>query len=680
MTENSCCPTAGGRRAVVEEPLTALSINTIRTLSMDAVQAANSGHPGTPMALAPLAYALWARIARYDGTRPDWADRDRIVLSAGHASMLLYSVLHLTGDVLTLDDIKQFRQWGSPTAGHPEYGVVPGVETTTGPLGQGVGNAIGMALTERILAARFNRPDHEIVDHRTWVIAGDGDLMEGVSQEAASLAGHLGLGKLCVFYDDNRITIDGTTDITFSEDVGARFEAYGWQVLRVGDHEGVAGYVTAAEEACRETERPTLVVCRTHIGYGSPHKQDTPAAHGAPLGEEEIRLTKRCLDWPEDESFLVPPEVFEHMQEAGRRGQAASADWDARLAAYREAHPEEAAELERRLRGDLPSDWTSALPTFEAGGTMATRKASGTVLNAIAGAVPELVGGSADLAGSNKTVLEGEGFIGAETFAARNIHYGIREHAMGAIMNGMALHGGVLPYGGTFFVFSDYMRPSIRLAALMDLRVVYVFTHDSVGVGEDGPTHQPIEHLAALRSIPGLTVIRPADGAETAQAWRAALEADGPTALVLTRQGLPELDHANADAARLARGAYVVRGADGPVDVLLLASGSEVQHALGAADLLEADGISSRVVSFPSWELFDRLDASERAAVLGEARARVGVEAGCSQGWHRWVGEGGGLVTIDRFGASAPGSRLMQEFGMTAENVARVAREALGSA
>lgn len=688
MTANpSSSTSAGTTPPPVEEALVERAVNTIRTLAMDAVQKAKSGHPGTPMALAPLAYALWTRIVRYDGTRPDWADRDRVVLSCGHASMLLYALLHLTGDDLELAEIEDFRQWGSRTAGHPEYGLVPGVETTTGPLGQGVANGVGFALAERLLAARFNRPGHDVVDHRTWVIASDGDLMEGVCQEAASLAGHLGLSRLCVFYDDNRITIDGTTDVTFTEDVAARFEAYGWSVQHVGDDEGVDGYVAAAERARAETERPTLVLCRTHIGYGSPNKQDLPAAHGAPLGEEEVRLTKRNLGWPEDATFLVPDDVYAHMQAAGRTGRTASASWDARIARYREAHPEAAAELERVLRGDLPAGWAEALPSFETEGgaatpaRMATRKASGIVLNAICGAVPELVGGSADLAGSNNTTLKDAGFVGAGVFDARNVHYGIREHAMGAIMNGMALHGGVRPYGGTFFVFSDYMRPAIRLAALMGLRVIYVFTHDSIGVGEDGPTHQPVEHLAALRAIPGLTVIRPADGAETAEAWRQALEAGGPTALVLSRQGLPEMEGGTARGRGLANGAYrVLSAGNGQVDVLLLASGSEVQHAVGAAGLLAADGVTSRVVSFPSWELFDRLDPEAQAAIFGEAVVRVGVETGSSLGWHRWVEPTGGLVTLDRFGASAPGERLMEEFGFTAENVARVARETLANA
>ena len=681
MPADPAAASSSATSAPVEDGLVERSINTIRTLAMDAVQRAKSGHPGTPMALAPLAYALWTRIARYDGSRPDWADRDRIVLSCGHASMLLYAVLHLTGDDLQLSEIEAFRQWGSRTAGHPEHGVIPGVETTTGPLGQGVANGVGLALAERLLAARYNRPGHEIVDHRTWVIASDGDLMEGVSQEAASLAGHLGLSRLCVFWDDNRITIDGTTGISFTEDVGARFAAYGWNVLHVGDDGGVDGYVAAAQKARAETARPTLVVCRTHIGYGSPNKQDLPAAHGAPLGEDEVRLTKRNLGWPEDASFLVPEDVYAHMQAAGRAGRSASAAWDAKRALYREAHPGDSAELDRVLGGDLAPGWADALPALPVGGApMATRKASGIVLNAIRDAVPELVGGSADLAGSNNTTLAEAGAVGPGVFDGRNIHYGVREHAMGAIMNGMALHGGVIPFGGTFFVFSDYMRPSIRLAALMGLRVVYVFTHDSIGVGEDGPTHQPVEHLAALRAIPGLHVVRPADGAETAQAWRLALETHGPTALVLTRQGLPEMPGGAAAAKGLAAGAYVVAGDEGEVDVLFLASGSEVQHALGAREILATEGLTSRVVSFPCWECFARLSPEVQAATFGAARVRVAVEAGSSLGWHRWVGPNGGLVTLDRFGASAPAGRLMEEFGFTAANVARVARETLARA
>jgi transketolase len=679
MPEALADPNVATPQALSErERLATLTVNTVRTLAMDAVEKAQSGHPGTPMGLAALAYALWTQSMRYSAAHPAWPDRDRFVLSAGHASMLLYSMLHLTGYEVSLEDLQRFRQWGSPTAGHPEHGHLPGVETTTGPLGQGFGNAVGMALAERMLAARFNRPGHAVVDHRTWVIASDGDLMEGVASEAASLAGHLGLCRLCVFYDDNRITIDGSTDLAFSEDVAARFRGYGWNVLHVPLGAAPSAYAAAADAARAVEDRPTLVVCRTHIGHGSPHKQDSEAAHGAPLGAEEVRLTKRALGWPEDAQFLVPPDVREHMRGAGRRGSAAVADWERRLSAYRSAHPAEAAALEASLRGELPAGWQAALPSFKAGEKQATRVASGKVINALAPVVPALVGGSADLAGSNNTTIQGAESVAKGRFGGRNLHFGVREHGMGAILNGLALHGGWRPYGATFLVFSDYMRPSIRLAALMGLPVVYVFTHDSIGLGEDGPTHQPVEHLSSLRAIPGLTVVRPADGAETAEAWRLALENAGPTALVLTRQSVPNLDRAAlAPASGLARGAYVLRPCEGRPDVVLLASGSEVECALGAATRLEAQGVRTRVVSFPCWERFARLDAAEREAVLGVGALRVVVEAGASHGWHRWAGADGAFVTVEQFGASAPGARVMREFGFTAENVAEVARRAL---
>jgi len=660
------------------EDLATLSVNTLKTLAMDAVQAANSGHPGTPMGLAPLAYALWTRVLKYDSAAPDWADRDRFVLSCGHASMLLYGVLHLTGYSLSLDEIRRFRQLGSRTAGHPEYREIPGVETTTGPLGQGIGNAVGMALAEEMLAARYNRASLTIVDHRTWVIASDGDLMEGVSYEAASLAGHLGLHKLCVFWDDNRITIDGGTDLSFTEDVAGRFAALGWQVLEAPVSDGIEGYVKAADEARADTQRPTLVVCRTHIGEGSPNKQDTSAAHGAPLGEEEIRLTKQALGWPEDATFEVPAEVAEHMRAAGRRGGAERAAWEAVAADYAKADPDAAASFEAALAGRLPDGWEEALPVFEAGTSLATRKASGKVLAALGPVIPQLVGGSADLAGSNNTSIPGAADVLPGSFAGRTIHFGVREHAMGSICNGLALHGGLRPYCGTFLVFSDYMRPAIRLAALMRLQVIYVFTHDSIGVGEDGPTHQPVEQVAALRAIPGLTVMRPGDAAETAEAWRFALIHDGPTALCLTRQGLPTLDRAVvAPASGVRSGAYVLReGAVAP-DVVLMASGSEVALAMGASDLLQKEGVTARVISMPSWELFEAATDAEREALFGGCEVRVGVEAGVSLGWHRWIGPRGALVTMDGFGASGPGGELMEHFGFTAENVADVARKAL---
>jgi len=660
------------------------TVNTVKTLAMDAVQAARSGHPGTPMGLATLAYALWARVMTYDSSAPSWPDRDRFVLSCGHASMLQYAMLHLTGYDLSLDAIRNFRQMGSPAAGHPEVHAVPGVETTTGPLGQGIGNAVGFALAERMLAARYNAEGQPLVDHRTWVIASDGDLMEGVASEAASLAGHLGLGKLCVFWDDNRITIDGTTDISFTEDVAARFASYDWQVLRVDVAEGVDAYVAAADAARLDTKRPTLVCCRTHIGEGSPHKHDTSAAHGAPLGEEEVRLTKRALGWPEDATFLVPEDVREHMRQVGRRGSAAHAAWSAAKDERRVAEPELVATFEADLAGVLVADWETALPIYPpttAGeGGIATRKASGQVLAAIGGALPTLIGGSADLAGSNNTTMPGAAEIAPGDFAGRTIHFGVREHAMGAVCNGLALHGGFRPYCGTFLVFSDYMRPSIRLAALMKLPVVYVFTHDSIGVGEDGPTHQPVEHVAALRAIPGLQVFRPADAAETVEAWRLALAGEGPSALCLTRQALPVLDRTPESAAALtADGAYVlIEGALRP-DVCLLATGSEVHLAVAAAQHLRAEGVAARVISMPCWERFEARSAAERERLFGACTVRIGVEAGIALGWHRWVGPEGGLVTMDRFGASAPAPELMERFGFTAKHVAEVARRHLAA-
>ncbi len=685
MTEAISKPTtAGGDVTEDGADLARRTVNTVKMLAMDAVEAANSGHTGTPMGLAPLAYALWTRVMKYDSAAPTWADRDRFVLSCGHASMLQYAMLHLTGYDLALDDIRNFRQLGSPAAGHPEYGEVPGVETTTGPLGQGVGNGVGMALAERLLAARHNSfQDSDactLVDHRTWVMASDGDLMEGVASEAASLAGHLGLNKLCVFWDDNRITIDGTTDISFSEDVAQRFASYGWNVLHVDVSEGIDAYVTAAETARAERSKPTLVCCRTHIGDGSPNKQDTSAAHGA-IDGAEVRLTKKALGWPEDATFEIPADVREHMAAAGRRGGDARAAWEASIEALRASQPDAVLAFENSMCGILPEGWEAGLPAFEAGTSMATRKASGKVLAGLGDLVPQLIGGSADLAGSNNTTLPGSANVTRDDYSGRTIHFGVREHGMGAICNGMALHGGLRPYCGTFLVFSDYMRPSIRLAALMQIPVIYVFTHDSIGVGEDGPTHQPVEHLAALRSIPGLQVFRPADAAETAEAWRAALLSNGPTALCLTRQGVPVFDRGTfGDASGTTDGAYVLREGGVHPDVCLLATGSEVAAAMGAADLLQNEGVAARVVSMPCWERFEARDAAEREAVFGGCDVRVGIEAGCSLGWHRWVGPNGALVTMDRFGASAPAGDLMVKFGFTADNVAAVARGCLAAA
>lgn len=648
---------------------------------MDAVQQADSGHPGTPMALAPLGYLLFTRHLRHNPRDPHWADRDRFILSAGHASMLLYSLLYLTGYDLTLDDLKAFRQWGSKTPGHPEYGHTPGVETTTGPLGQGFGNAVGMALAEAHLAAEFNRAPHSPVGHHTWFIASDGDLMEGVSHEAASLAGHLGLGKLIGFYDDNRITIDGSTDISFSDDSDARFESYGWHVQRVKDANDLDGIDDAISEARRELARPSLIIVRSHIAFGSPNKVDTADAHGAPLGTEEVKLTKQALGWPTLEPFHVPDEALLHCRESVALGAALQSEWETRFGAYAAANPGDARELCRRLARELPDGWESALPVFSAkDGAIASRAASGKVINAIAATLPELVGGSADLAGSNNTTIKNAPAIDATNHAGRNIHFGIREHAMGSVMNGMALHGGLIPFGGTFLIFSDYMRPSIRLAALMQQHVIYVFTHDSIGLGEDGPTHQPIEQLTSLRAIPGLTVIRPADASETVEAWRIALGIRGPVALALTRQKLPFIDRTRfAPAAGLARGAYVL--ADAPASsapaAALIATGSEVALALQAQDRLAALGIHTRVVSMPSMEIFAAQPEEYQLSVLPAGIERVAVEAAHPMSWYRWVGSDGAVIGIGRFGASAPHTRLYTEFGLDVEHVVRRVRELL---
>ncbi|PYO96695.1 MAG: transketolase [Gemmatimonadetes bacterium] len=650
---------------------------------MDAVQRADAGHPGTPMALAPLAYVLWQRHLRYNPANPDWFGRDRFVLSAGHACMLLYAVLYLTGYDLSLDDIKQFRQWGSRTPGHSEHGLTPGVEATTGPLGQGVGNAVGMALAEAHLAQLFNRPGHAIAEHFTYFLASDGDLMEGVSHEACSLAGHLKLGRLIGIYDDNRITIDGKTDLTFSEDVAKRFDSYGWHVERVVDGNDLGALDTALAAARRTTDRPSLVIVRTHIAYGSPHKQDTPEAHGAPLGEEEVKLTKQRLGWPSLEPFHVPDEALAHWRRARERGARLEAEWREAYEVYRRAFPELAAELERRLAGRLPEGWDAELPAFTTGDAQATRAAAGKTLNAIAAKLPELIGGSADLAGSTQLVFKtgGGGDVAAGSWGARNIHFGIREHGMGAILNGLALHGGVRPVGSTFLIFSDYMRPPIRLAALCGLPVIYVFSHDSIGLGEDGPTHQPIEQLAGLRAVPNLVVIRPADPAETVEAWRAAiLRREGPVALVLTRQKVAALDRTKyAPANGLRLGGYVLADAPGgKPSLVLIATGSEVELALGAYERLAAERIAARVVSMPSMELFARQPLEYRDAVLPPAvTARLAIEAASPQPWYRWVGETGAVLGIERFGASAPYQRIYQEFGLTVDNVVRRAKELL---
>jgi len=650
-----------------------LCVNTLRTLAMDGVQKANSGHPGLPMGVADVAYVLWTRFLKHNPANPAWPNRDRFVLSAGHGSMLLYSLLHLTGYDLSLEELESFRQWGSRTPGHPEHGLTPGVETTTGPLGQGFANGVGMAIAERFLAATFNRPGFPIFDHFIYSIVSDGDLMEGLSHEAASLAGHLGLGKLIYLYDDNEISIEGSTDITFTEDVPARFRAYGWHVQEVDgyDLDGIEAAIHAARE---EAERPSLIVCHTHIGYGSPNKQDTAGVHGSPLGEEEVRLTKEALGWPPETRFFIPEEALVVFRQAVEQGQQAETQWRETFEHYKAAYPEDGVLLETLWADELPAGWADALPTFTLGdGPLATRKASGAVLNALAPALPTLIGGSADLAPSNSTLLKDCADFQRETPAGRNLHFGVREHAMGSILNGMALYGGVFPYGGTFMVFSDYMRPPVRLAAMMHLPVVYVWTHDSVWIGEDGPTHQPVEQLAALRAIPNLVVIRPADGNETVAAWRVALERrDGPTALALTRQKLPVLFETMRNSAKnVARGAYILAESSGVSSALIIASGSEVHLALEARELLAQKGIGVRVVSMPSWELFDAQPASYQESVLPPpVTARLAIEAGVTQGWHKYVGPAGDVMGLDRFGASAPYKVLMEKFGFTAEAVA----------
>ena len=679
-----------------------LCINTIRTLSIDGVEKAASGHPGLPMGAAAMAYVLWTRHLRCDPADPEWSDRDRFVLSAGHGSMLLYSLLFLTGYGLTLDDLKHFRRWGSRTPGHPERGVTPGVEVTTGPLGQGFGNAVGMAITERWLAATFNRPGQAIVDHRTWVIASDGDLMEGISSEAASLAGDLHLGRLIVLYDSNRITLSATTNITFSEDVGARFAAFGWQVQEVDGMDVVA--VDAALTAARADEdRPSLVVARTHIGFGSPNKQDTFEAHGEPLGKDEVRLTKRAYGWPEDATFLVPKEVQREFARVGVRGATARRAWQQAMDAYRAAQGDLADAFDRAQAGDLVPGWDAKLPVFTtADGDMATRDAGGKVIASLAESVPNLVGGSADLDPSTRTMMHGKGDFestdvpeegqtpptqgmagGKWGYAGRNIHFGIREHAMAAVLTGMAHHGGVVPFGATFLTFSDYMRPSIRLAALSRAHVIYVWTHDSIAVGEDGPTHEPVEQIASLRAMPNLLLLRPADANETVEAWRIAMQhTGGPVALVLSRQKFPVLDRTTlAPAAGTARGAYVlVDTPGGSPELILIATGSEVSLALAAHRQLSDEGILCRLVSMPSWELFAAQPAAYRNAVLPPlVRARMSVEAASPFGWERHVGPTGAIIGVDHFGASAPGPVVMAHYGFTVEHLVSTAKAVLAS-
>ena len=658
-----------------------LCINAIRVLAMDAVQKADSGHPGTPMALAPLAYVLWTQHLRYNPADPNWLNRDRFVLSAGHASMLLYSVLYLTGYELTLDDLKQFRQWESKTPGHPEYGDTPGVETTTGPLGQGVGNAVGMAVGEAHMAAVFNR-DQRIFDHYVYFIASDGDMMEGVSHEAGSFAGHTRLGKLIGFYDDNHITIEGDTALTFSDDTGARWEAYGWHVQHVADVNDLAALNRAIEAAKVETTRPSLIVVRSHIGYGSPHKHDTAEAHGSALGEDEIKLTKQALGYPSQEPFYVAPEALRYWRDAGKRRAKAQDEWNKTYAAYKAANPGLEKELQRRLAGELAEGWEDAIPVFTAkDGNVASRAASGVVINAIAKKIPELMGGSADLASSTNTIIKGEPSFSAENYAGRNFHFGIREHGMGSIMNGMSLTGGIIPYGATFLIFSDYMRPPVRLACIMGRHVIYVYTHDSIGLGEDGPTHQPIEQLSALRAIPRMTLIRPADASETAEAWRVALKhKNGPVALVLTRQKLSFIDRSKyAAASGLARGAYVLADAPGGApEVVLISSGSEVGLILEAQKKLEADGIRARAVSMPSHEIFARQDHAYRDSVLPKGIKRIAMEAAHPMSWYKWVGDDGVILGLERFGASAPAATIYEHLGITVDHMVTTAKALVG--
>jgi len=645
---------------------------------MDAVQKADSGHPGTPMALAPLAYVLWTRHLRYNPRNPEWIDRDRFVLSAGHASMLLYSVFYLTGYDVTLDDLKHFRQWESKTPGHPEFGYTPGVETTTGPLGQGVGNSVGMAIAEAQLGTIFNRAGHAVIDHHTYFIASDGDMMEGVSHEASSYAGHLRLGKLIGFYDDNHITIEGDTSLTFSDDTARRYEAYGWHVQRVEDANDLEALDAAITQAKSVSNKPSLIVVRSHIGYGSPHKVDTAEAHGSPLGADEIRLTKEALGYPSLEPFWVDPGALAHWRQMSDRGARLESEWQEKYDAYKAAYPSEAAELERRLRGDLLDGWEDLIPSFTAeNGSVASRAASGIVLNAIAPKVPELVGGSADLASSTNTIVKGAPSISAENHGGRNFHFGIREHGMGSVMNGMSVHGGFIPYGATFLIFSDYMRPSVRLAAVMNRHVIYVYTHDSIGLGEDGPTHQPIEQLSTLRAIPGFTLIRPADASETAEAWRAALKHKGPVALVLTRQKLGFIDRAKYGAASgLAKGAYVL--ADPPAgnpEVVLISSGSEVALILEAQQKLESEGVRARAVSMPSHELFASQTKEYRDSVLPLGLKRVSVEAAHPMSWNRWVGSDGVTIGLERFGASAPYKEIYEHLGLTVARIVDAAKQ-----
>jgi len=658
-----------------------LCINTIRTLSMDAIQKANSGHPGAPMGLAPATYILWKYFLKHNPKNPEWIDRDRFVLSCGHASMLLYSLLYLSGYDLSLNDIKNFRQWKSKTPGHPEFGHTPGVETTTGPFGQGFANAVGMAMAERHLATIFNRNGYDIIDHYTYMLCGDGDLMEGISAEAASLAGHLGLAKLICIYDDNKISIEGNTDIAFTEDVPLRFKAYNWHVIKVDDGNNLDDIHRAIKKAKSETTKPSIIVLRTHIAFGSPNKQDSADAHGAPLGEEEIRLTKKNLDWDENVSFYVPDQVHKIFMKCIDKGKKAESTWKEKFEEYCGKYPDPAKKLNDSLNNLLNEGWDANLPNFSNNdGPIATRAASGKTLNAIAENMPYLIGGSADLAPSNNTIIKSSHDFQKNKFDGRNIRFGVREHAMGGIMSGIALHKGLRPYGGTFLVFADYMRPSIRLAGLMKLPVIYIFTHDSISVGEDGPTHQPVEHLASLRAIPGLTVIRPSDATETAEAWRFAVQnSDSPVALILSRQKLPVIDRTiYSSADMLVNGAYILSDSNEKPDIILIATGSEVHITLEAGKILKEKGISARVVSMPSWKLFEKTSQKYKDKVLlPDVNIRIAVEAGIPMGWERYVGSSGTVIGINEFGASAPGNIVMEKFGFTSENIVQKATKLL---
>lgn len=662
---------------MTDKSLENLAINTIRFLSADAVEQANSGHPGMPMGAAAMAYTLWTRHLRFNPKNPQWWNRDRFVLSGGHGSMLLYSLLHLTGYDVSLDDIKNFRQWDSKTPGHPECFKTPGVEVTTGPLGQGLANCVGMAIAEAHLSSVFNKPQHEIVNHNIYGIVTDGDLMEGISSEAASLAGHLRLGKIILLYDDNRISIDGSTDLTFTEDRGARFEAFGWHVQRIDDGNDVES-VDAAILRAKKDPRPSLIMCKTHIGFGMPNKQDTSKAHGEPAGEAELDGAKKKLDWPLKPRFYIPDDVLNFFQEIGKKGSLLESKWDSIFCKYEKKYPELASEFTRRMKGNLVSEWDSDLPTFPAEGKgLATRGASGKTINALANRLPELVGGSADLTPSNKSWIDGSPSFQAETQNGRNIHYGVREHAMGAIVNGIAAHGGFLPFSATFLMFADYMRPAIRLSALSKHHTIWVFTHDSIGVGEDGPTHQPVEHLAALRAIPNLIVIRPGDANEVVEAWKVAISnRSGPILLALTRQNVPIIDRTRyAAASGVSRGAYVLADHGKEPEIILMASGSELDLIVRAGEELQEQGVNVRLVSFPSWELFKAQSQEYRDSVLPpKIKKRIVVEAGVAQGWERWAGESGKYLCIDSFGSSAPADVLFEKYGFTVENVVRHAK------